>query len=87
MLYLETPSNPALEVFDLAAFATFAKAHQILLVVDNCFATPYLQNPIDLGSDLVIHSATKYIDGQGRVLGGVVAGKKGPCKCNRAIYA
>ncbi|HRG22525.1 MAG TPA: O-succinylhomoserine sulfhydrylase [Saprospiraceae bacterium] len=75
MLYLETPSNPALDIFDLSAFASFAKANTILLVVDNCFATPYLQNPIDHGCDLVIHSATKYIDGQGRVLGGVVAGR------------
>lgn len=76
LLYLETPSNPALDIYDLAAFSAFAKVNQILLVVDNCFATPYLQNPIDFGADLVIHSATKYIDGQGRVLGGVVAGSK-----------
>ncbi len=76
LIYLETPSNPALEIYDLEAFASFAKAHEVLLVVDNCFATPYLQNPIDFGADLVIHSATKYIDGQGRVLGGLVAGNK-----------
>lgn len=76
LVYLETPSNPALDIFDLRAFAALAKNHGALLIVDNCFATPYLQNPIRLGADIVIHSATKYIDGQGRVLGGLIAGRK-----------
>lgn len=76
LVYLETPSNPALDIYDLKAFADMAQKHNALLVVDNCFATPYLQNPIGLGADLVIHSATKFIDGQGRVLGGVIAGSK-----------
>lgn len=76
LVYLETPSNPALDIYDLRAFAAMAKNNGALLVVDNCFATPYLQNPISLGADIVIHSATKYIDGQGRVLGGLIAGRK-----------
>lgn len=76
LIYLETPTNPALEVLDLNFINQIAKKHQVLLVVDNCFATPYLQQPIKFGADLVIHSATKYIDGQGRVLGGVVVGNK-----------
>lgn len=76
LVYLETPSNPALDIYDLRAFAALAKNHGALLIVDNCFATPYLQNPIRLGADIVIHSATKYIDGQGRVLGGLIAGRK-----------
>ena len=76
LVYLETPSNPALDIFDLRAFAALAKNHGALLIVDNCFATPYLQNPIRLGADIIIHSATKYIDGQGRVLGGLIAGRK-----------
>ncbi|MCV6631124.1 MAG: aminotransferase class I/II-fold pyridoxal phosphate-dependent enzyme, partial [Flavobacteriaceae bacterium] len=75
ILYAETPTNPALDVLDLEALAVFAKQHQLLLVVDNCFATPYLQQPLKWGADLVVHSATKLIDGQGRVLGGVVAGR------------
>lgn len=75
-IYLETPTNPAIEIIDLELVAAVAKKHNILLIVDNCFATPYLQNPIKQGADLVIHSATKYMDGQGRVLGGVVVGKK-----------
>ena len=75
-IYLETPTNPAIELIDLELVAKIAKKHNVLLIVDNCFATPYLQNPIKLGADLVIHSATKYMDGQGRVLGGVVVGKK-----------
>ncbi len=75
MLYLETPSNPGLAVVDLEWAGAFCKAHQLLFNVDNCFATPYLQNPADFGADIVSHSATKFIDGQGRVLGGVVAGK------------
>lgn len=75
-IYLETPTNPAIELIDLELVASLAKKHHILLIVDNCFATPYLQQPIKFGADLVIHSATKYMDGQGRVLGGVVVGKK-----------
>ena len=75
MLVLETPSNPTLRVLDLEAVGQFAKAHKLLLNVDNCFATPYLQQPAKFGADLVVHSATKFIDGQGRVLGGVVCGK------------
>ena len=75
-IYLETPTNPAIELIDLEFISAIAKKHKLLLIVDNCFATPYLQTPIKFGADLVIHSATKYIDGQGRVLGGVVVGKK-----------
>lgn len=76
MLYVETPSNPGLDIVDIEALATICKANNILLVVDNCFATPAIQQPILLGADIVIHSATKFIDGQGRVLGGVVVGPK-----------
>jgi O-succinylhomoserine sulfhydrylase len=75
-IYIETPTNPAIEVIDLALLAQIARQHNILLIVDNCFATPYLQQPIKYGADLVIHSATKYMDGQGRVLGGLVVGRK-----------
>ncbi len=75
-IYLETPTNPAIELIDLEFVSVIAKKHKVLLIVDNCFATPYLQQPIKYGADLVIHSATKYIDGQGRVLGGIVVGKK-----------
>ncbi len=75
-IYLETPTNPAIEVIDIDYISKIAKAHNLLLIVDNCFATPYLQQPISLGADIVIHSATKYIDGQGRVLGGCVLGPK-----------
>jgi O-succinylhomoserine sulfhydrylase len=76
MLYVETPSNPGLDIVDLEYVSGICKKHQILLVVDNCFATPAVQQPIVWGADLVIHSATKFIDGQGRVLGGVVIGRK-----------
>jgi O-succinylhomoserine sulfhydrylase len=76
MLYVETPSNPGLDIIDIEFVATLCKQHNILLVVDNCFATPALQQPIKYGADLVLHSATKFIDGQGRVLGGVVVGNK-----------
>jgi O-succinylhomoserine sulfhydrylase len=76
IIYLETPTNPSIEVVDLELVAKIAKKHNVLFIVDNCFATPYIQQPISYGADLVIHSATKYIDGQGRVLGGVVVGKK-----------
>lgn len=75
-LFCESPSNPGLELIDIAALAELKKGKDMVLAVDNCFATPILQTPLDLGADLVIHSATKYIDGQGRVLGGVVCGKK-----------
>src|SRR6185503_8195805 len=76
MLYLETPANPTMEIYDIAAFSAFTKKAGALLVVDNCFCTPALQQPFKLGADIVIHSATKYIDGQGRVLGGAVLGKR-----------
>lgn len=76
LLYVETPTNPGVDLVDLEWLGSFAKAHKLILVVDNCFATPYLQQPIKYGADLVIHSATKFIDGQGRVLGGVAVGKK-----------
>jgi O-succinylhomoserine sulfhydrylase len=74
MLYVETPSNPGLDIIDIAFLSALCKQHGILLVVDNCFATPAVQQPIALGADLVVHSATKFIDGQGRVLGGLVVG-------------
>lgn len=74
MLFLETPSNPLCDVADIAALAELARRHKCLLVVDNCFCTPALQRPLELGADLVIHSATKYLDGQGRCLGGAVVG-------------
>ncbi len=76
IIYAESPTNPGVDVLDLEALGKIAKKHNLLLVIDNCFATPYLQNPITFGADLVIHSATKLIDGQGRVLGGVTVGKK-----------
>ncbi len=72
MLYLETPSNPGLDIIDLERIGAICKAKNVLFVVDNCFATPVLQQPIRFGADIVIHSATKYIDGQGRVLGGLI---------------
>ena len=76
LFFLETPSNPLTEIADIAALAKVAHARGILLVVDNCFCTPILQRPLDLGADLVVHSATKFLDGQGRVLGGAVCGAK-----------
>jgi len=76
MLFLETPSNPGLDVIDLEWAGQLAKAHNLIYVVDNCFATPYLQQPIEFGADLVQHSATKFIDGQGRAIGGVIVGSK-----------
>lgn len=76
LLFLETPSNPLNELVDIRAVAEIAHNGSALLVVDNCFCTPVLQQPILLGADIVVHSATKYIDGQGRCLGGVVAGRK-----------
>jgi O-succinylhomoserine sulfhydrylase len=76
MIYVETPTNPGLDLIDLEALGSLAKKHNLLLNVDNCFATPVSQQPIRFGADLVVHSATKWIDGQGRVLGGVVVGRK-----------
>ncbi len=76
MLYVETPSNPGLDIIDIEYVGKLCKKHNILLVVDNCFATPAVQQPIQYGADLVLHSATKFIDGQGRVLGGVIVGRK-----------
>ena len=76
LFYLETPSNPLTEVFDVPALAEIARAAGAVLVVDNCFCTPALQQPLALGADLVVHSATKYLDGQGRVLGGAIVGPK-----------
>ncbi|NML57887.1 O-succinylhomoserine sulfhydrylase [Chryseobacterium cheonjiense] len=76
ILYLETPTNPAIEVLDLEFFGKIAKKHNLIFIVDNCFATPYLQQPMKYGADIVVHSATKLIDGQGRVLGGVAVGRE-----------
>ena len=76
ILYAESPTNPGIDILDLERLGEIAKKHQLLLVIDNCFATPYIQQPIKLGAHLVIHSATKLMDGQGRVLGGVVVGDK-----------
>lgn len=76
LFYLETPSNPLTEIADIRAIAKIAKKANALFVVDNCFCTPALQRPLDLGADVIIHSATKYLDGQGRVLGGAIVGKK-----------
>ncbi len=76
MVFLETPSNPALDLIDLEWIGKLCKKHNILLNIDNCFATPYLQQPIKYGADIVMHSATKLMDGQGRVLGGLILGKK-----------
>jgi len=74
LLFLETPSNPLTEVADIAALAALSKEKNCVLVVDNCFCTPVLQRPLALGADIVIHSATKYLDGQGRCIGGAVVG-------------
>ncbi len=76
LFFLETPSNPLTEIADIAALSAIAHAHDILVAVDNCFCSPILQRPLDLGADLVIHSATKFLDGQGRVLGGAVCGPR-----------
>jgi len=83
ILYIETPTNPAVDILDLALIGKIAKKHNLIFIVDNCFATPYIQQPIKFGADLVIHSATKLIDGQGRVLGGVTVGNK---ELMREIY-
>lgn len=84
MIYVETPTNPGLDILDLKMLGKLAKQNGIILNVDNCFATPLVQQPISLGADLVIHSATKWMDGQGRVLGGVIVGRKDLIK---EIYA
>ena len=76
MIFLETPTNPGLDIIDLEFAASLAKKHKLVLCVDNCFATPVAQQPIAFGADLVVHSATKWLDGQGRVLGGIVVGEK-----------
>ncbi len=76
MIMVETPSNPSLDLIDLKWLSTLCKKNNILLNVDNCFATPYLQNPIKLGADIVTHSATKFIDGQGRAIGGIILASK-----------
>ncbi|NQW27344.1 MAG: aminotransferase class I/II-fold pyridoxal phosphate-dependent enzyme [Flammeovirgaceae bacterium] len=75
ILYAESPTNPGVDILDLTLLSKIAKKHCLILIIDNCFATPYLQKPIQFGADLVIHSATKLIDGQGRVLGGITVGK------------
>ncbi|QNM84472.1 aminotransferase class I/II-fold pyridoxal phosphate-dependent enzyme [Polaribacter pectinis] len=83
ILYIETPTNPAVDILDLELIGKIAKKHKLIFIVDNCFATSYVQQPIKFGADLVIHSATKLIDGQGRVLGGVTVGNK---ELMREIY-
>ena len=75
ILYAESPTNPGVDIIDLELLGEIAKKHNLLLIIDNCFATPYIQQPIKYGADLVVHSATKLMDGQGRVLGGVTVGK------------
>ncbi|HRG37596.1 MAG TPA: aminotransferase class I/II-fold pyridoxal phosphate-dependent enzyme [Bacteroidia bacterium] len=84
MIFVETPSNPGLDIIDLEWLGILAKKHNLILNVDNCFATPFIQRPIEYGAHLVTHSATKYIDGQGRVLGGLVVGQK---ELIKEIYA
>ncbi|MDT0553143.1 trans-sulfuration enzyme family protein [Urechidicola vernalis] len=76
ILYAESPTNPGIDIIDLELLGALAKKHNLLLVIDNCFATPYIQQPIKFGADIVVHSATKLMDGQGRVLGGVAVGRK-----------
>ncbi len=76
LIYAESPTNPSVDVLDLEALGNIAKKHKLLLIIDNCFATPYLQQPIKFGADLVIHSGTKLMDGQGRVLAGITVGSK-----------
>jgi len=76
MVFVETPTNPQLEIIDLEWAGKFSKKHNLIFNVDNCFATPLLQKPVEYGADIIVHSATKWIDGQGRVLGGVIVGKK-----------
>lgn len=76
ILYAESPTNPGVDIIDLELLGVIAKKHKLILIIDNCFASPYLQQPIKFGADLVIHSATKLIDGQGRVLGGITVGSE-----------
>lgn len=76
LIYIETPSNPGIDIIDIEWLGKFSKENNLILVVDNCFATPYLQQPAQYGTDIVIHSATKYLDGQGRIMGGTVNGRK-----------
>lgn len=76
ILYIETPSNPGLDIVDLEWVGALCKKKKVILMVDNCFCSPYIQRPADFGADIVIHSATKYLDGQGRVIAGVILGKK-----------
>lgn len=76
ILYAESPTNPAVDIIDLELLGTIAKKHNLILIIDNCFATPYIQQPVKFGAHLVVHSATKLIDGQGRVLGGVTVGSE-----------
>ena len=76
ILFAESPTNPAVDIIDLELLGTIAKKHNLILIIDNCFATPYIQQPIKFGAHLVVHSATKLIDGQGRVLGGVAVGRE-----------
>lgn len=83
ILYVESPTNPGVSVLDLKRLGEVAKKHQLLYIVDNCFATPYLQQPAQFGADLIIHSSTKLMDGQGRVLGGITVGTK---ELIRSIY-
>ena len=83
ILFAESPTNPGVDILDLELLGNIARKHDLILIIDNCFATPYLQNPIKFGADLVIHSATKLMDGQGRVLGGITVGNQ---KLIREIY-
>lgn len=76
ILYVESPTNPATDIVDLAWLGTLSRKHHLIFIVDNCFATPYLQQPIKFGADIVIHSATKLLDGQGRVMGGISVGNE-----------
>lgn len=76
LIYAETPTNPGMDIVDLTWLAKLAQKHDLYLIIDNCFATPLIQNPIDFGADLVIHSTTKLIDGQGRTIGGAILGNK-----------
>lgn len=86
MIFLETPSNPGLDIIDLEHVGKMAKKHGLLFNVDNCFATPYIQNPAKYGADIITHSATKFMDGQGRVIGGAVLGTK-DCMVNVRFFA
>lgn len=75
LIYIETPTNPATEIADMERLGVLARKHNLIFIVDNCFATPYLQKPVDYGADLVIHSTTKLLDGQGRTMGGITVGR------------